>query len=77
MNKKIIIPIIIIIVDTILTTIFYSWWYANAPYCCTHICGATYSMMECWGQFMMFPFVVVIVVCLGWIVREMVRFEET
>jgi len=30
--------------------IFKYWWNEHAPYCCTHICGATYSMADCWGN---------------------------
>jgi len=60
--KKINILLILLSFFFLVVTIAFSWWWnENAPYCCTHICGATHTAMECWGSFVI-PILVILTI---------------
>jgi len=45
--------------------VFYLWWQANAPYCCTHICGQTSNMSDCWGNLLVTVFAIIAIMLIG------------
>ena len=58
---------------SLIVTYMYSvWWRANAPYCCTHICGRTVSISECSGSIVT---VLLLIVSIGFITTGAALYE--
>ena len=52
------------------TTVYWQWWDAVAPYCCTHMCGCTISMAECAPGMLISVFVIIIIIFSMWTIME-------